>query len=70
MLEALRTPYGIDVLQPVYYVLDSFRQLAELSEWDLLAMIDEARELGLLSAPKARGPRNDSNSLRTLRPAL
>ena len=46
-LTALRTPYRIDELQPLYYVLDSFRQLAELADRNLLALIDEARELGL-----------------------
>ena len=43
----LRTPYRIDVLQPLYYVLDSFRQLHELSQADLLAAVADARRLGL-----------------------
>ena len=51
-LTALRTPYRIDELQPVYYVLESFRQLTELAERDLLSLIDEARDLGLLSRPR------------------
>ena len=69
-LDALRTPYRIDVLQPIYYVLNSFRQLAELSERNLLTLIDQARELGLFSAPQTRDEENDPDSLRTYRPAL
>ena len=69
-LDALRTPYRIDVLQPIYYVLDSFRQLAELSERNLLTLIDEARELGLFSSQPSRDEDNDSNRMRPYRPAL
>lgn len=47
LIEVLRTPYRIDVLQPMYYVLDSFRQLHELSQADLLAAVADARRLGL-----------------------
>ncbi len=43
----LRTPYRIDILQPLYYVLDSFRTLHELSSVDLFAAVAEARRLGL-----------------------
>lgn len=56
LIEVLRTPYRIDVLQPLYYVLDSFRQLHELSQADLLTAIADARRLGLhapLFPPKA-----------------
>ncbi len=47
LIEVLRTPYRIDILQPLYYVLDSFRTLHELSSVDLLAAVAEARRLGL-----------------------
>ena len=46
-VEVLRTPYRIDILQPVYYVIDSFDELFELAQSDLLAYIREARRLGL-----------------------
>ena len=42
-LTALRTSYRIDVLQPVYFVLQSFDQLHELSQTDLIRLIDKAR---------------------------
>ncbi len=47
VITALRTPYRIDQLQPIYYVLDSLDQLAALTKTDLLRQIDEARRLGL-----------------------
>jgi phenylalanine-4-hydroxylase len=50
-VEVLRTPYRIDILQPVYFVIDSFDELFELAQSDLLAHIREARRLGL-HAPK------------------
>lgn len=50
-IEALRTPYRIDILQPVYFVIDSFDQLFDLARSDLLGYITEARRLGM-HAPK------------------
>lgn len=45
-IEALRTPYRIDIYQPLYFVLESFDQLFDLARSDLQAMIDEARRRG------------------------
>jgi phenylalanine-4-hydroxylase len=50
-VKALRTPYRIDILQPIYYVIDSFDHLFELAQSDLLGYIKEARRLGM-HAPK------------------
>lgn len=49
-LDVLRTPYRIDIMQPVYYILDSFDGLFELSELDIMALVDEAKSLGLFEA--------------------
>jgi phenylalanine-4-hydroxylase len=46
-VDALRTPYRIDILQPVYFVIDSFDTLFELAQADLLGYIKEARNLGM-----------------------
>lgn len=46
-LDVLRTPYRIDIMQPIYYVINSFDVLFELIEMDLIGLIQEARELGL-----------------------
>ena len=43
-LDALRTPYRIDILQPLYYVLDSLDRLQELSRRDLMALVKRYRE--------------------------
>ncbi|WP_304525371.1 phenylalanine 4-monooxygenase [Halomonas sp. I5-271120] len=46
-LEALRTPYRIDILQPLYYVLDDLETLHDLSRQDIMALVHRAMELGL-----------------------
>jgi phenylalanine-4-hydroxylase len=46
-VDALRTPYRIDILQPVYFVIESFDQLFDLAQSDLLDYIREARRLGM-----------------------
>ena len=45
-LEALRTPYRIDIMQPLYFVIDGLDTLYELARTDLRPLIDRARELG------------------------
>jgi phenylalanine-4-hydroxylase len=47
LIEVLRTPYRIDIHQPIYYVLESMEQLLELSKQDLFTAIEQARALGL-----------------------
>ena len=51
ILDILRTPYRIDIPQPVYFVLDTLDDLFAAVERDLLQDIAEARRLGL-HAPK------------------
>lgn len=46
-LEALRTPYRIDIMQPVYFILDRFEQLFELADMDIMALVETAKKLGL-----------------------
>ena len=50
LLTVLRTPYRIDIVQPVYFVIDSFAQLAASLDADVGALIDEAKRLGDLPA--------------------
>lgn len=45
-IDALRTPYRIDIYQTVYYVLDRMNDLFVLAEQDLLGLIRKARALG------------------------
>lgn len=48
-IEILRTPYRIDSLQQVYFVLDSFDQLLKLGQKDLISLVNKARSKGLKS---------------------
>ncbi|PFG58359.1 phenylalanine 4-hydroxylase [Vibrio sp. ES.051] len=44
----LRTPYRIDIMQPKYFVIESFSQLFTISQLNLLKQVDLAIEAGLL----------------------
>ena len=46
-VDALRTPYRIDIYQPIYFVIQSSDELYQLAQMDLLALIEEARGLGM-----------------------
>ncbi|MCF6775393.1 phenylalanine 4-monooxygenase [Thiotrichales bacterium 19X7-9] len=45
-LEILRTPYRIDIMQPIYYVIESYDQLYAIMNEKILDLIEQARELG------------------------
>ncbi len=47
IIDVLRTPYRIDILQTVYFVIQSFDELYELANQDLLAAIRRARAMGM-----------------------
>jgi phenylalanine-4-hydroxylase len=46
-LEALRTPYRIDIFQTVYFVIDDYDTLYDLAQRDLIPLIAQARRLGM-----------------------
>ncbi len=46
-VDALRTPYRIDIMQPIYYTIDSIDKLFEIADLDIMALVQEAMELGL-----------------------
>jgi len=46
-LEVLRTPYRIDIYQTVYFIINSFDDLFDLAQQDLIALITRARKLGI-----------------------
>jgi phenylalanine-4-hydroxylase len=46
LMKVLRTPYRIDILQTVYYVIENYEQLHELTNMDLLGCVREAMRLG------------------------
>jgi phenylalanine-4-hydroxylase len=45
-LAALRTPYRIDIPQPLYYVLDKFSDLFKILDQDLVSLLEKSKELG------------------------
>lgn len=50
LLTVFRTPYRIDIVQPTYFVIDSFDQLAETLHFNFKALIDQAKAMGDLPA--------------------
>jgi phenylalanine-4-hydroxylase len=46
-VDVLRTPYRIDIYQPIYFVIESFDDLFNLASENLLGYIEEARQLGM-----------------------
>ena len=49
LIDLLRTPYRIDIHQPIYYVLEDLDVLFDLAERDLSADVARARALGLFA---------------------
>jgi len=47
IVDALRTPYRIDIMQPLYYVIEDLRQLFEMTQRDIMGLVKQARGLGL-----------------------
>ncbi|MFR9718148.1 phenylalanine 4-monooxygenase [Aeromonas diversa] len=47
LLEVLRTPYRIDIMQPVYFMLERLETLFELADSDIMGRVREAMRLGL-----------------------
>ncbi|MEC4727781.1 phenylalanine 4-monooxygenase [Shewanella sp. D64] len=57
LVDVLRTPYRIDIMQPVYYAIDSIEYLDEIVNMDIMGAVDEAKKLGLfdpLFEPKCK----------------
>jgi len=53
VIDVLRTPYRIDIMQPVYFMLNKVSDLdsiRELDVEDIMVLIEEAKELGLFDA--------------------
>jgi phenylalanine-4-hydroxylase len=47
VLDVLRTPYRIDIMQPVYFMINSINDLFDVSRLDLMALVQQAKALGL-----------------------
>ena len=44
-LDILRTPYRIDILQPIYYVIESYEQIYDVLNNDFIKTIMQAKEM-------------------------
>lgn len=49
IMDILRTPYRIDIHQPIYFVLDDIDTLLQAAERDLIADVHAAQDLGLFA---------------------
>jgi phenylalanine-4-hydroxylase len=47
VVDVLRTPYRIDIMQPIYFMLNRLTQLDELRELDIMSLVEQAKALGL-----------------------
>jgi len=45
-LTALRTPYRLDIPQPLYYILNKFEDLYKILDHDLVSLLEESKALG------------------------
>lgn len=56
LLDVLRTPYRIDHIQPIYYVIDDLDALFDIVDSDIMGKVKQAMALGLFEptyAPKS-----------------
>lgn len=49
-VDVLRTPYRIDIIQPIYFVIESIEQLFDIADLDIMALVEQAKALGLHAA--------------------
>lgn len=47
VIDVFRTPYLINIMQPVYFVIDNFDELLELIDMDLIGLSHQAKEMGM-----------------------
>ncbi|MGF1762123.1 phenylalanine 4-monooxygenase [Aliivibrio kagoshimensis] len=64
-VDIMRTPYRIDIMQPIYFAIDSIEALLELTRQDIMSKVEQAKALGLHSPmfpPKEEQPTPISNT--------
>jgi len=59
ILNALRTPYRIDIFQTVYFVIQNFQELFDLAKHDLHSALTNAQVLG--EFPPTYPPKEETN---------
>ena len=46
-IDVLRTPYRIDIMQPIYFMINGVKDLYDLTNTDIMGLVREAQALGL-----------------------
>jgi phenylalanine-4-hydroxylase len=49
VVDVLRTPYRIDIMQPIYYVINDIDSLFDIANTDIIAAVKRAKTLGLFA---------------------
>ena len=60
-LEVLRTPYRIDIMQPMYFLIQDFSDLFKIFEKDIPKLLEESKRLG--DRPPKYPPKETQESL-------
>lgn len=47
VVDVFRTPYRIDIMQPIYFMINAIQDLDSISAQDLMALVEQAKALGL-----------------------
>ncbi len=65
LMDTLRTPFRVDIMQPLYYVINSFDDLFKILDVDIKKELDESRVLkdfAPLFTPKPKKTKSDSDT--------
>ena len=47
VVDVLRTPYRIDIMQPIYFMINEIKDLYKIAHMDIMEQIKKAQALGL-----------------------
>ncbi len=47
LVDVMRTPYRIDIMQPIYYAIEHINELDTIAEMDIMSAVKKAQQLGL-----------------------
>ena len=50
VVDVFRTPYRIDIIQPIYHAIKGIDDLFDISNMDLMTLVEKAKKLGLYKA--------------------
>jgi len=50
LVDVMRTPYRIDIMQPIYYAINDISELDSIADMDIMGAVNKAKQLGLFAA--------------------